>query len=1056
MLRDGGLDLDRLQSAFNPDAPLLVIGTLIPPMNDYVCCLLAILQLGLSCVGLDLRNPEERLAVMLSDCRPRVLVCNDMTSQLADRLAASVSARPLNVDSLEDRADEEELGQVQNRSALDQCAVILYTSGSTGVPKGVLLSHRNLRSHIAANTALFGLGPPDVILQQTSPGFDFCLDQVFHALCNGGRLVVVGREGRGDPAHLARLMLEEGVTVTTGCPSEYLALLNYGAADLRRCRTWRLAFSGGEKLTRQLRHGFRRLALGRLRFVNVYGPTEVTIACPRGLVPYMEQDEDVVAEGGDYLFPMPGYEILVLDEETMQPVPVGFPGEVCIAGDGVALRNLNRESETRLRFVEVEDPREARALSSPLKPASAATSTTRRTLRLYRSGDHGRLLPDDSIHLLGRLAAGNSAGQVKIRGMRVELDEIASVMIRESAGALAAAAVSFRPEGPPADLLAAFVVFDAEFQSSEDRIALMRQLKTSLPLPAHMQPTVIVAVSELPMNVNGKLDREAVDGLAIPAEAWTSGRWYGENGDAGKGEKEDAETLSPAELRVRQIWRELLYDGAQRQPLGQGNKVSQIPDGILTADSDLFQVGANSMLALKLRSAIQRTFGVVVSLPELFRLRTLANIAARVAPAMAQADPKDGSGKALMGMPSRPSPRIDWSAEIASLFDGLSLPPPQVSGIAPTVPGRDTRVDGNGIRVAVSGATGFLGRHILQSLAADPRVSEIHCLIVRNNHRLAVISSSNATKVISYPGDLASPFLGLSAQAFAQLAATVDVVIHNGATVSFLQPYGALRGPNVVGTRTIAELALPRIVPVHFVSTAGVACVLLSEEARMGPGLAKPLPVPMLRPVSVAECLPPEREEDGEQLLDGYALSKWAGEALLDRAARAYGLPVHVHRPASITGEGAPELDVIGSMIRYSRLLGAVPALAGPEDDGVEHGALVVQGAFDFVPAEQVAADLVEAALRSAVSVSESCESVPAAAAAPSSVSFVHHCGREMIPPGGLQAYMERTDGRPFAKMALQEWLDSAKAQGLDALLYQYMAESVKEGNMLYLPAITM
>ena len=485
VLLDQGVNFDKPVASLEVPA---VVGTLIHPTNDYISCQLAIMQLGLTCLGLDLRNPEERLGVMLSDCRPKVLVCDYVTRDQAYRLAAPVSAQVLDLDSAVADIDEQASSPsdrivIENRSALDQCAVILYTSGSTGVPKGVLLSHQNLYSHIKANTALFGIGCEDVILQQTSPGFDFCLDQIFHALANGGLLVVVGREGRADPAHLARLMLDTGVTVTVGFPSEYLALLNYGFSVLRRCQRWRLAFSGCEKLTFQLRKSFQKLRLDGLRFVNVYGPTEVTIACARGLVPY-RTDEDLVAQS-DYLFPMPGYEVLVVDE-NMNLVPTGFPGEVCIAGDGVALGYLNRPQQTQLRFVEAVVDRNMGALSlvtaeeeqsgGVIKhnqpPAAAA-----KKMRLYRSGDYGRLLADGSIHLLGRL---EGSGQVKIRGMRVELDEIANVMIRESAGALTAAAVSFRPG--PADLLVAFIVFDAEFGPKERRVELTQRLKMSLPI----------------------------------------------------------------------------------------------------------------------------------------------------------------------------------------------------------------------------------------------------------------------------------------------------------------------------------------------------------------------------------------------------------------------------------------------------------------------------------------------------------------------------------------------------------------------------------------------
>jgi amino acid adenylation domain-containing protein len=982
VLIDNGVELD------NPSITPAVVGTIFNPMSDHVCCLLAILKLGLTCVGLDLRNPEERLNAMLSDCRPRVLVCNNSTKDQANRLAVHVTTAVLDIDEIVDidiELDCSATERTENRSSLDQCAVILYTSGSTGVPKGVLLSHMNLHSHIMANTELFGIRHDDVILHQTSPGFDFSLDQTFHALGNGVTLVIVGKEGRGDPAHIARLILDHDVTFTVGCPSEYLGLLNYGFATLRRCTKWRLAFSGGEKLTFQLRKGFQKLQLDRLQFMNVYGPTEVTIACARGIVPY-RTDEDLVAQG-DYLYPMHKYSILVVDDD-MNLLPLGVPGEILIAGEGVALGYLNRPIETERRFVEIEDP----AASLSLGVVQRAQKPGTATIRVYRSGDYGRLLEDGSINLLGRM---EGSSQVKIRGMRVELDEVANVMIRESAGALTAAAVSHRHS--PADMLVAFVVFDAEFPR-EGQVDLGQRLRTSLPLPSHMCPAITVPVNELPTNVNGKLDRGALDKLPIPIESY-----------AGR-DNQKAKALTPLELSMKKVWREVL----DRVHLGAE---TLIPDANIDADTDFFMIGGNSILAIKLRAVIKATFGVVISLPELFRMRTLTSMSAMVE---CLQNPNGAIGEAQFS-------KMDWTGEVAALFDGLSsLTSQAVTGTRSPTPEAGTT------KVLLTGATGFLGTHIVQRLVSDTRVGEVHCVAVRPGRHVSVVSH----KIIEHTGDLADPLLGLSQDAFTALALSVDVIIHNGAQVSFLQPYRAgLRGPNVVATRTLCTLALRRGVPLHFVSSAAVAGVLL------GSGITKEPPI--LGPVSVADSLPDQQQAFE---LDGYALSKWVSEALLQKVSTECGLPIFVHRAASLVGEGAPKLDVVPVLIGYSRVLGAVPALEqGLGSERVENnGGLRVLGAFDFVPVERVGEQLVNAAL----------ESVLFSTSPPTATKFIHYCSDGRIQPQELQAYMEKMDMRLFGKMAVGDWLDAAKVAGLDSVMYEYLHGLLRDGKELYMPVL--
>ncbi|KAI1342720.1 hypothetical protein F5Y15DRAFT_266068 [Xylariaceae sp. FL0016] len=1016
-----------------------VIGTLIHPTTDYVCCLLAVLRLGYTCIGLDLRNPEERLGVMLSDCRPKILICNDQTIDLASRLGSLISAQVLNLGETATSFNKsqtifEEAGIVENKSQMHECAVILYTSGSTGVPKGVLLTHQNLHSHIKANSALYGINNDDVILQQTSPGFDFSLDQIFHALANGGRLVIANREQRADPTHLSRLLVQHGVTITVGCPSEYMSLLSNEVATLRQCHTWRLAFSGGEKLTFQLRKGFQNLGLEKLNLVNVYGPTEVTIACARGPMPY-RTEEDLVGQA-DYLFPMPGYGILVVDED-MNLVPAGFPGEICITGDGVTLGYLNRPDETNRNFIEASLDSSKAMLSSRVAGAKEPHGTSVQVvprsytsrIRLYRSGDYGRLLDNGSIHLLGRLG---SSSQVKIRGMRVELDEVANAIIHEAAGALASAVVSLR-QGPP-ETLVAFVLFEGHYQPEARRLALLQRIKTSLPLPAHMRPTMIVPIQKLPINVNGKLDRAAVDKLPIP-----------------KGDERGGELTSPdlngngsvwthTELRMKSVWREVFHDTHGGESIQtnavDGASTSPVPTTIY-AGSDFFQVGGNSLSAIKLRNIIQKRFHVVIPLPELFRLRTVANMAARIDEmTRAGTESLDSVCAASPYNAKSVSKEPDWAAEVAILCDGLTLPPfsPHIATAS------SSKTQHGGKVILLTGATGFLGSRLLHLLVTDPRVTQVHCVAVRERRRAGIASDDlfSAKKVSIHDGDLTFPRLGLTESTFSKFASTVDVIIHNGAKVSFLEPYGdALREPNVVATRTVCNLALQRRVPLHFISTANVARVLGNTTT--------------LDAVSIAGSMPPRLDPAGQQELDGYTLSKWVAEAVLHHAAVEHGLPVWVHRVASLVGPDAPDHDFVGSLLRYSNALGAVPRFETP---GAEGRGLQLYGSLDLLPVERVANDVMGIALES--SGSQRPDASASAALPKSTAIFIHHCNEvtDRISPNDIQVYMEDTHGRPFTIVGMDHWLVAAKEQGLPPVMYHYLKEMVEKGERVYFPSL--
>ncbi|KAL4971438.1 polyketide synthase [Aspergillus desertorum] len=853
------------------------VAMLLQPGPEMVCTLLAVIRLNHIYVPLDRRNPPERLSAIVSDCQPAVIIVDAATEQ-ARHLASSGIP-------VVDLAQFETSGLAETpipNGALGKApAFALYTSGSTGQPKGALLTHAGFVNQIAAITSLYDVHR-EVVLQQSSLGFDMSLEQIFIA-----------------------------VTYTEFVPSEFLALLNYTAATLRRCVSWRLAFSGGEKISPQLRRALRRLQLPGLQLINVYGPTEVTLSCSRGLVFYTEDGEDDTCVGEI----LPNYSVAILDA-SLQSVSPGAPGEICIGGVGVAVEYINKPDETARRFV--PDPFDATRAD-------------------------------------------------KVRGIRIELEEIEQTILAQAPSALLDAALSVRGAG---QTLVAFVVFVPESAVS-DRAAYLEQLRRRLPLPSYMRPACLIPVDDLPQNPNGKMDHRAIDQLPIPA-GWSL------TPDLSLVALDEKEEL------VRRAWEEVL------PPL----YTAHAPVAI-RPDMDFFQAGGNSLLLLRLQAVLGTTYGTSLSLPELFRASTLRGMAQCLSSSTTSPSPLTGS-----------SP-IDWDLEIGSLCDAL---PSMVSPYRPATPDDQ-------LIVILTGATGFLGRHLLQRLVNHPRVHQVHCIAIRSNdgdqpRPLAIRSP----KIITHQGDLRGRGLGLAAATLATLANTAHLIIHNGAEVSFLKTYATLRPANVLSVRALVELALPRSIPIHFISTASVAHFVA------GNGLDTPLDE-----TSVADYPPPN---DG---FDGYAASKWVSESLLERVSLERRLPVCIHRPTSLIGVGAPVTDLMSNLMHYSSLIKAVPEL----DEGT------VAGALDLVTVEDVAMEIVQIAVD---------EGLPESG---SPVSFVHHCNKVKIPPSRLREHLESLNrGASFETRPVDVWIELARAKGLLPLVANYLSSTLGTGQRVRLPVV--
>ncbi|KAF8846563.1 hypothetical protein BDZ45DRAFT_755927 [Acephala macrosclerotiorum] len=716
------------------------IGIYCQPSVDVVCSLLAILRIGGVYVPLDSFTPVERLALINDEAELQVVIHDDTTTGNVHSVVPS-HVTVLNVSALPSRVDK----IVENVSKATDNAFLMFTSGSTGKPKGVQLTNANYVAHIAAASRSMGLGK-ETVLQQSSVGFDLSLAQIFYGLANGGTVVVA--TNRGDPADLTALMLREKVTFSFCVPSEYSVMMRYGGDSLKRCSSWRIALSSGEAFPVSLKEKFRQVKLPELKVLNAYGPTEASVVATMCEVDYHNTSGEKVPIGQT----LANYAVYVVDE-NVQPVPIGWPGEIVLGGPPISPGYLSSEQLTQEKFV-------ADNISASTKRADGWQT-------LYRTGDKGRMLSDGSVIYQGRLE-GDS--QVKLRGVRIELDDISNTILRISKGVLFDAAVVLR--GDTEQYLVAFAVF-ATGREPQKPESYLRSLLSTLPLPSYMKPASINPLVQLPITASGKLDRKSLNEITvIEAEEVSS----------------DA-PLSETEQCLRDIWTDLLS--------GTGTSVK------IGKNSDFFTLGGNSLLLLRLQAEIRDKFSVNLALIDLFQMTTLDALASKIVS-------KD---------PVSSVTSLDWDSESAltpylSSFDLRSVV---------------SRTSNGPITVLLTGSTGFLGRAIVSQLANNSAIAKIECIAVRNTDN-ARRQSIDSDKIIVHPGDLGKPFLGLSEEKAIELFGRVDAIIHNGADVSFMKTYHSLRQVNVNSTKELVRLSAQHRTPFHFISTAGVAHLSGREE----------------------------------------------------------------------------------------------------------------------------------------------------------------------------------------------------------------------------------
>ncbi|MFN6462895.1 MAG: amino acid adenylation domain-containing protein [Nostoc sp. DedVER02] len=525
--------------------PDTLIGISVERSLEMIIGVLGILKTGAAYVPIDPNYPPERIQFMLEDSEISVLLTQNI---LLDKLPLTELKHQ--VICLDEEVFAEELTHNPNpQITADNLAYVIYTSGSTGQPKGVAIEHKAIVNLALGWVETFQVQPHSRVLQFGSFSFDLSIGEIATALSAGACLYLAHQESLLPSQALVDFLTQHKITHIFLPPSALAILPKATLSNLQSIGV------GGEACLAEL---VSQWGTGR-RFYNCYGPTECTVIVaiatlangnalcqPNGKKPSIGK-------------PSPNLRIYILDAHN-QPLPPGIPGELCVAGVGLARGYLNRPEISAQKFIEIE--------------------LFGKTERIYKTGDLARWNAEGNLEYFGRIDE-----QIKLRGFRVELGEIESLLLQHPL-VKEAAVILYKTETNQS--LIAYVTGITNHLSIE----LKNYLRSRL--PDYMIPAQIVVLDELPLTPNGKIDRKALPTPNLEIQGlYTAPR-------------------NEVEQKLAQLWSAVL----ERQEIGIYN--------------NFFDLGGHSLLAIKLLNNIQQVFGQQLALSSLFQNPTIDQLAEQI------------------------------------------------------------------------------------------------------------------------------------------------------------------------------------------------------------------------------------------------------------------------------------------------------------------------------------------------------------------------------------------------------------------------------------------
>ena len=882
---------------------------------DLVVAVMGVLKAGATFSVIDPAYPPERQKIYLEVAQPRALVNIAKATEEAGPLSGLVRAYidtelklKTEVPALQIGNDGVLLGGlIDGQDALDlqrdlapeapgilvgpdSNPTLSFTSGSEGRPKGVLGRHFSLAYYFPWMSERFGLSHQDKFTMLSGIAHDPIQRDIFTPLFLGARLLVPSKE---DIQHerLAEWMQEHEATVTHLTPAMGQILVGGASAKFP---TLKRAFFVGDLLTKRDCTLLRNLAKN-VAIVNMYGTTETQRAVSFFEIPSRYQEPNFLDDMKDIMPAGRGMfnvQLIVVDQnDRTKQCGIDQIGEIYVRAGGLAEGYLGDNALNEKKFVPnwfvdpavwiAEDAKRTAQAGSPLQPWRQFYKGPRD--RLYRTGDLGRYTPSGNVECTGR-----ADDQVKIRGFRIELGEINShlskhELIRDSITLvrrtkdeeptlvsyivpelkqwphwLAARGLRDDPED------GSMVGMLRRFRPLQDDVR--RHLKESL--ASYAVPTHFIPLRKLPLNPNGKVDKPA---LPFPDVADIT---------AAIPEEETWESLSGTEQTVASIWGELI--------------ASCNPKAMKPSDS-FFDLGGHSILAQRMLLVVKRKLdGAQVPMAKLFQDPSLRGFSRNIERKLRSHTHTNGDRTQIIEYPHEEGE--DYASDANTLAKSIPKSFPAAQKLHPRQP----------LTVLLTGASGYLGAYILRDLLnrasptikviAHVRAKSIEAAFKRLQNSCTaygVWSPSWSSRLSCVIGSLSEPEMGIEPHVWNELAANVDVIIHNGAQVHWVSPYSKLKASNVLGTvhaLHLCAIGKPKIFA--FVSSTSVLdteyYVKLSEKiiAAGGHGV-------------------PESDDLGGSktgLGTGYGQSKWVGEYLVKEAGRR-GLVGTIIRPGYVLGD---------------------------------------------------------------------------------------------------------------------------------------------------------
>jgi surfactin family lipopeptide synthetase A len=751
------------------------VGVVLKRNKDLLPALVGVLMVGAAYVPFLDTQPEKRILYMMENAEAKVILCDEHTVHAVTHL---------NLHTIDVKTPSEPLVETR-QNAMSDAIYVLYTSGSTGMPKGVQVPHRAVANLLECIKEIMVLNTGKVLCSSNMT-FDIFITESLLALAQGFCVVLADEEEMMLPYKLAELIENNDVRIMQYTPSR-LRLCMQNKKFQEALQTVDRVIVAGENMPASLVDAFKD-ATGAQLF-NMYGPTETSV--------YVTQIELFRGEPVTIGKPLNNCRIYIVDE-SMRLLPPTARGEICIAG--ICLSD---------GYIGCEDLTEKMFIPDPLMP----------TEKMYKSGDIGRLLLNGSIECLGRVDS-----QIKVNGVRIEPQEIVDALTRAGAGH--AAVCPIRNQDGSATLYG--------FVSPEalNREALKQALLKEL--PAYMIPSEIFVLREIPHNPSGKTDMKKLENMIKNPGDQIEMALAAETIDAAQ----DAETAKAADrVETPQIAEEkgntpsdVTYIEPVNEPLviPTTEKILSIWEKSLSkrplaADISFFEQGGTSLGALGILGEYYNQ-GFILTMAEFYNNPTAAGQSALLAQ--------------KFGITAE-DPSTAPASKEASPAEPPAVAAKPHQRYVPTPAGRNLKKAETAL---LTGGSGFLGAHLLKALL-ESGVSEVYCLTHGDKESAFYDTISgyfgqewlkaNESRIVCIPGDITKKQLGMSKSDYQLLLKIVDGVFHAAADVRHYTDADRSLTVNVGGTEHAIEFAKKAGATLHHISTTSVAAQFLREQPDM-------------------------------------------------------------------------------------------------------------------------------------------------------------------------------------------------------------------------------